>query len=122
MLCEDTQGIVAYDEAGAIQAISAFDSFTVDACSVHLAIDNPIVLRHGFLTELAYHIFVTCNRKRIFGLVPSNNKKARKLDEHIGFKEVARIPDAVREGVDYIVYRMDKEACRWLPQELREAA
>jgi hypothetical protein len=54
--------------------------------------------------------------------VPSNNEKALKLDRHIGFKEVARIPNAVAEGVDYIVMCMEKSECRWLPEELREAA
>ena len=104
-----------------IQAIAVFDSFTVDACSVHFAIDNPFVIKHGFLNEIARHLFIQCGRKRIFGLVPSNNEKALKLDKHIGMEEVARIPDAVKEGVDYIVMRMDKESCRWIEQN-KEAA
>ena len=118
--CEDSQGLVAYDN-DIIQAIAVFDSFTVDACSVHFAIDNPFVIKHGFLNEIARHLFIQCGRKRIFGLVPSNNEKALKLDKHIGMEEVARIPDAVKEGVDYIVMRMDKESCRWIEQN-KEAA
>ena len=121
ILCEDSQGIVAYDERG-IQAIAAFDSFTVDACNVHFAIANPYVIRHGFLHEIARHLFIQCNRKRIFGLVPSTNKKALKLDKHIGMEEVATIPDALADGIDYVVLRMNRKDCRWLPEELREAA
>lgn len=120
--CEDTQGIVAYDENGSIQACVVLDSFTVDACSAHIAIDNPFVIRHGFLHEVARHVFIACNRKRLFGLVPANNEKALKLDLHMGFEEVARIPDAYASGVDYIVIRMERQNCRWLPQEVREAA
>ena len=101
--CADSQGIVAYDKKGVVHGVCVLDSFTVDACSVHLAIDNPFVIRHGFLNEIALHAFITCGRKRLFGLVPSTNEKARKLDEHIGM-------------------RLDKADCRWLPQELREAA
>jgi hypothetical protein len=119
--CEDSQGIVAIDETGRIHAIAAFDSFTVDACNVHMAIDNPFVLRHGFLNEIGRHLFHACGRKRIFGLVPANNKKALKLDKHIGMHEVARVPDAVAEGIDYIVMRMDKADCRWIEQ-LEEVA
>ena len=119
--CEDTQGIVAYDGRG-IQAIAVFDSFTVDACNVHFAIHNPFVIRSGFLVQIAIHLFVTCGRNRIFGLVPSTNKKALKLDTHIGMKEVTRVPDALAKGVDYVVLRMNKDECRWLPEELREAA
>ena len=119
--CEDTQGIVAFDDSG-IAAVAVLDSFTVDGCSVHFAIDRPIVIRSGFLNEIARHAFVSCNRKRIFGLVPSNNAKALKLDKHIGFTEVARVPNALAEGVDYIVMVMERKDCRWLPEQLREAA
>jgi hypothetical protein len=57
--CEDSQGIVAYDDKDEIQAVAVFDSFTVDACSVHFAIDNPMVIRSGFLNEIARHAFIT---------------------------------------------------------------
>ena len=119
--CEDSQGLVVYDN-DIIKAIAVFDSFTVDACSVHFAIDDPLVIKHGFLNEIARHLFIQCGRKRIFGLVPSNNEKALKLDKHIGMEEVARIPHAMSEGVDYVVLCMTKEQCRWLPQEVKEEA
>jgi len=120
--CADSQGIVAYDKRG-IQAICIADSFTVDACSVHFAIDSPFVIRAGFFNEICRHLFIACGRKRIFGLVPAHNEKALKLDLHIGFREVARIPDAYAEGIDYIVIRMDRDDCRWLDKEQqREAA
>jgi len=120
--CEDSQGIVAYDDEYNILAVVVADSFTVDACCVHIAVDNPFVMRHGFLEEVARHLFVTCGRKRLFGMVPENNKKALKLDAHLGFTEVARVPDAVAEGVAYVIMRLEKQDCRYLPQEFREAA
>jgi hypothetical protein len=111
--CQDSQGIVAFDERG-IAAICVADSFTVDACQVHFAIDRPLVIKHGFLHEIARHLFTVCGRKRIFGLVPANNKKALKLDTHIGFVEVTRVPDGYAEGIDYVVLRMDRETTPWL--------
>lgn len=122
IMCEDTQGLVVYGDTDEIQAMAVFDSFTVDSCTVHWAVANPMVLRNGFLQEIARHLFVTCGRTRIFGLVPSNNEKALKFDLHVGMREVARIPDAVRTGVDYIVLCMTKQECRWLPDDIREAA
>ena len=119
--CEDSQGIVAY-RGDEIQAVAVFDSFGPDNCNVHWAIGNPMVLRHGFIQEIVHHAFVTCKRERIFGLVPSNNKRALKLDLHIGMREVARIPHAMGEGVDYIVMTMTKADCRWLAEEFKEAA
>ena len=121
--CEDTQGIVAVDRGGDILAVCVADSFSPDSCNVHMAIDNPHVIRRGFLSEIARHLFVTCGRSHIFGLVPSTNQKALKFDKHIGFEEVCRIPDGVGTGVDYIVLRMDKATCPWLNEEQkREAA
>ena len=120
--CEDTQGILAYNEQGIIQAAAIFDSFSPDGCNVHWAIENPMVMRHKFLQEIALHLFVTCGRKRIFGLVAATNEKALKFDKHVGMREIARIPHAMGEGIDYIVMTMTKAECRWLPEELREAA
>jgi hypothetical protein len=58
----------------------------------------------------------------MFGLVPDNNEKALKLDKHIGFHEVARVPDAICDGVGYIVMRLDKENCRWRTNYEKRAA
>ena len=120
--CEDSQGLVVRQEDGVIAAMAVFDSFSPDGCSAHWAIENPMVLRHGFVQEVARHLFVTCKRQRIFGLVPSNNKKALKFARHIGMREVARIPHAMGEGIDYIVMTMTREECRWLADEFKEAA
>ena len=120
--CQDTEGIVAYDGTGKIAAVVVFDSFTVDACSVHFAIDNPMVIRRGLISEACHYAFVQRGKKKMFGLVPDNKEKVLRLDEKLGFYEVTRIPDALQDGVGYIVLRMDRADCRWIPQELREAA
>ena len=119
--CEDSQGIVAWKD-NEIRAVVVADQFKSDTCSVHIAIDDPMCVRAGFLSEVAYHLFVVCGRRAIFGTVPSKNAKALKFDEHIGFKEVARISGVFGEGEDCVVMEMSREDCRWLPEELREAA
>lgn len=124
--CEDSQGVVAYDDNG-IAAVCVADCFTAENCQVHVAIRNPMVIRRGFLHEVFRHLFVTCKRVAVFGGVPSDNAKALKWDAHIGFKEVRRIPDFYARGVDCIVFRMDREDCRWLvtdaaPAQQMEAA
>jgi hypothetical protein len=120
--CADSQGIVSYDERG-IQAVAVIDGINSDSCNVHLAIDNPLVIRAGFIHEVCRHIFETLGKARFFGLVPANNEKALKFDKHIGLTEVSRIPDGYATGVDYIVLRMDKEDCRWIDhKKLEEAA
>lgn len=118
--CADSQGIVAYN-GDQIVACCVADSFTRHGCNVHIAVDNPLVLRHGFLQEVSRHLYDTCGRHRLFGLVPATNEKALKFDQHIGFSEIARIPDGFADGVDYVVLCMEREQCRWL-DDVREAA
>ena len=119
--CEDSQGIVAYDKNDRIVACFVADNFTPDGCNVHVTIANPLAIKYGFLHEAAKHLFITCNRTKIFGLVPATNKKALKLDTHIGFREVARVPDGYEEGVDCIILRMDRATCPWLNEQKRAA-
>lgn len=122
ILCEDSEAIIAVDDEGEIAAMVVFDTWTPSSVNVHMAVENPMAIKHGIFEQVAIHAYVTRGKKRLFGLVPSNNFKAMKLDMHIGFQEVARVPDAVDDGVDYVIMRLDKEDCRWLPKEHREAA
>lgn len=119
--CEDMQGIVAFGPKG-IEGIVVFDTWTPVAVNVHFAIENPFCIRAGLFREVAIHAFAVCGRDRMFGLVPSNNEKALSVDRKIGFTEVARIKDTMGEGIDTIVMRLDREDCRYLPDEMREAA
>ena len=74
------------------------------------------------LEEFCYYVFVTCGKEQMIGVVPATNEKALKFDKHIGFKEVVRIPDGFDHGVDYVVMTYLKSECKYIPQELREAA
>jgi RimJ/RimL family protein N-acetyltransferase len=120
--CADSQGIVAYDERG-IQAVAVIDGINSDSCNVHWAIDDPFVLRHGFMHEVCRHIFSMLGKERFFGAIPADNEKSLKFARNVGAREVSRIPDGYSTGVDYIVYRMDKEGCRWINhKKLEEVA
>ena len=113
LCCEDSQGLVAYQAPGVIAACCVLDGFTAHSCNAHLAIDNPLAIRAGFLTEVFQHAFGVCGLQRMFGLVTGDNKKALKFNLKIGFTEVTRIPDGFKTGVDYVVVRMDRDNCRW---------
>lgn len=124
ILQADTVGLLVYDDRGNVAAGVIFDTFTRDSCNVHLAIQNPMVLRHGLLQRIAEYAYVTRGKKRIFGLVPTPNLKAIRLNKHIGFHVVTNIPDAIADGVGYTIMRLDREDCRWLEarHQMEEAA
>ena len=117
--CEDTKGIAAIND-GKIVAISVFDSWTVNSCMIHIWIDNPLVLKHGFAEEIFEYLFSDVSgREVVIGCTPANNEKALKFIKHIGFKEIGRIPDGYERGVDFVLTTMRKETCRWLKPRLR---
>jgi len=120
LLCEDTCGIIALGDTGEIMAAAVFDNFTNSSCMTHLAIDNPIVIRSGFLTEVANYLFHTRGRIVIFGTTPSDNKRALKFNKHMGWTEIYRVKDAYDVGVDYVVQEIRKEDCKWLLDEPSE--
>lgn len=118
--CEDSVGLMAYDDSGIAGACIA-DSFTVTTCIVHLGVKNPLILKHGFLEEIANYLFLARDRHKVIGIVPSDNAKALKLNKHIGFEEVARLRDFYDIGVDYVILELTRDKCRWLNQERRAA-
>lgn len=115
-------GVACEDEDGVIWAVCILDNWTPNSVESHLCIDNPMCLRHGFLEEIARFVYHVSGRKMVMGIVPSNNKRALRLNAHIGFTEVARIPDGYEDGVDLVVLQLLKENCRWLNARTRKAA
>jgi len=118
LLVEPYWGIVAYDNNGKI--CSGFVSYEYgnDSCRVHLAIDNPAVIRRGFLTECLEYVFLTRGVKRIFGMVESSNHKALKFNHHIGFRAVSVIPEWDKDGTSHVIMRMDNP---WVKEVLKAA-
>ncbi len=119
--CEDTTGYIALRERKIVAAV-AFDSWTPNSCSMHFAIEDPFVLRHGLL-ELAFDfVFHHADRGIVYGMAPANNKQVLRFGKHIGFKELYRLKDGHEKGVDYIIHEIRKENCRWLRPECQQAA
>lgn len=121
--CEDTKGILAIDkESNAPVAVCVMDGWSHTSVQIHIAIGRKMVLRHGFLEEIADYVFNQCGRELMIGLVPGNNEAALKLDRHIGFTETYRVKDGFDRGVDYVVMEMRREDCRWLNDGWQESA
>ena len=116
--CADSKGIVAIDN-GKIMAVTIFDSWTDNSCMIHIWIEHPIVLKHGYAEEVFDFVFNTGGREVIIGVTPENNPKALKFIKHIGFEEVGRIEDGHERGVDFILTTMRKESCKWIKPRLK---
>lgn len=123
-MTESTTGIVAYcPDTQETLAVFLAEDWTQTAVSVHQVIMKTMVLRHGWLEEIANFIFTKAGRKKMFAVVPDNNAKAISLNEKIGFTQVARLEDAYAEGVDYIVMELKRENCPyWVQPALRKVS
>lgn len=123
-LTESTTGIVAFDKDTAeTLAVFMAENWTATSVSVHQVILNSMVLRHGWLEEIANYIFTQAGRKKMYAVVPDGHTKALSLNEKIGFQQVARLDDAVDEGIDYLVLELKRENCPyWVQPALQKVS
>lgn len=121
VLCQDTDGIVAV-RGDQLLAAAIFDSFSANSCLAHIVVKDPMVLRHGFLETGFRFVFEFKNRGLMTGLTPADNEAALRFNKKIGFREVYRIPEGYRVGIDYVLQEMRKDECRWLRPIKQRAA
>lgn len=120
-----TKGIIAVRENddGTTQQVAAalFDGWTHTAVCVHWWMDTPMVIRHGFFTEIANYVFDECGKDVMIGIIPSNSKKSLNLALKLGFEEVGRVKNGYDVGVDQIILEGRIEnASRWFKPKLND--
>jgi RimJ/RimL family protein N-acetyltransferase len=71
-------------------------------------------LTRDYLRACFAYPFLICGLKRVSGYVDACNKAARRFDEHLGFREEARLRAAAADGGDVILYVMWRDECRFL--------
>ena len=112
---EDTSGMMAIDlDKNETVGAVIFDNWTPNSVTAHIMFTTPMVLRHGFLEEAFNFVFNTCDRKYVLGIVKSDNEKAQKFDENMGFVEQFRLKDGHCDGTDIIYYAMHRDDCKFL--------
>lgn len=114
------QKCIGLERNGKLIAGSMYDWFNGSSIYMHVAGEGNWA-DYNFLWFSFYYPFEQLKAKVIIGLVPQSNLKARKFDEHLGFKLHSRIPDGHPDG-DLLIYIMRREDCRWLLREARHAS
>ena len=118
--CQDTKGVVALSLDGVMQAACVMDTWSHNACQIHMYIKNPMVIRHGFFEEVCNFVFGDdSGRELLIGVTPADNAKALKFNRHVGMVENHRIKDGYAKGIDYVITTMRKEHCRWIEQPVQ---
>jgi hypothetical protein len=109
----DSRGFVAINAAGKPLGALMFESFTPTMCMVHIAIDNPLILRHGFLEEGFGYAYNYRDVKCLRAMLPENREKCIKFIKHLGFEEETRLEHGFQSGIDFVYYKLHKHDCRW---------
>lgn len=105
---------IGLEKDGELVAGVVFDSYVEGArCCMHVAGEGRTWLNREFLWFCFQYAFVQMGCKVVVGLVNSDNDDALRFDRHLGFEEVARIPDGAGD-CDLVVLAMQRKKCRWL--------
>ena len=92
-----------------------YDGYTNNNIFMHVAGTDGIQwATKSFVKAVFGYPFKQLNCKRVSGWVDVSNEKARRLDEHLGFKKEAVLEGVARDGGDVIIYRMWKHECRFI--------
>jgi RimJ/RimL family protein N-acetyltransferase len=69
-------------------------------------------LVRAYLRACFAYPFAVCGVQRVSGYVNASNALARRFNEHLGFRQEARLAGAAPDGGDVIVYVMWKQECK----------
>lgn len=69
-------------------------------------------LVRDYLRACFAYPFAVCGVDRVSGYVNESNAPARRFNEHLGFREEARLRGAAPDGGDVIIFAMWRQDCR----------
>jgi RimJ/RimL family protein N-acetyltransferase len=97
-----------------------YDYWNGSSIYMHVAASGRNWLDREYLHACFDYPFRQLGAKVVIGLVPETNARARRFDEHLGFKLTATIPDGHPEG-SLLIYTLRREDCRWVRSEHGQA-
>ena len=100
---------------GDLVAGAVYEGFNGHNIWVHLAaVPGARWMTREYLRKCFAYPFELCGVDRLSGYVDASNHAARRLNEHFGYKEEARLRGAAPDGGDVIIYVMWRDQCRFL--------
>jgi RimJ/RimL family protein N-acetyltransferase len=106
------QCIGRLNAAGNIMGVVGYDGYNGASVQMHVAGDGNWMSRELLWVAFDYP-FNVMNCNVVLGLIPSGNKQALALNEHLGFQIDTVLPHAHPDGA-LVVMAMYRDACRWL--------
>ncbi len=104
---------IGLERDGKLIAGVKFDNWNRRSICMHVAASGSGWMTREYLWYCFHYPFVEVGAHKILGLVAESNERARRFDEHLGFKLEYSIADAHPDGA-LLVYSMTKAQCRFL--------
>lgn len=110
-----TEGMcIGLEQDGRLLAAVLYDGYLGRSMRMHVAAESPRWLVHREFLQVAFgYPFRQLGCEVVIGLVSSDNARAIRVDEWLGFTRHTVIPKASETG-DLIVYTLYKDQCRFL--------
>ena len=84
---------------------------------MHLALDDPRIMRRTFAKQVFEYCFYTCKCVRVTAMTKPSNTRCRRLIESAGFKQEGVVRKVIREGMKYhnaVLYGLLRNECKYL--------
>lgn len=105
--------VIGLRRGGELVAGVAYEGFNGQNMWIHVAaMPGARWLVRDYLRACFAYPFLVCGVRRLSGYVNESNAAARRFNEHLGFREEARLHGAAPDGGDVILMVMWKEECR----------
>jgi len=96
-----------------VKAVVVYCGFFGKSCAIHVTGVGSHWITKDFLKAVFDYPFKQWKLRVIIGTVAGSNRKSLKLSRHLGFREVAVIPDAHDDG-DLVIFEMRPTDCRFI--------
>jgi L-amino acid N-acyltransferase YncA len=98
---------------GKLRACVVYCNFQGKSCQTHICSTGKHWMSKEYLWAMFDYPFEKLGLKVILAVIAGSNEKSLKLSRKLGFKDVAKIPDAHDDG-DLVILTMRPDECRWL--------
>lgn len=106
---------VALADEKAVYAAVLYDHWTYNSVNVHVYSQGPAHLfNKEFVREIFKYPFEDSGRGVLLAVTPGDAKESLAVSRVLGFKEVYRIRDGWKVGIDMVIKEMRKDQCRYL--------
>lgn len=106
---------IGWAEDDKLVIVAAFNGFVGKLAQIHIAAAPGWHFAPRSMLQIVFdYAFNQAGLEMLIGVVNSQNERAMRLDLHLGFKEILRLPGMHTDGGDLVVLAMKKSECKYL--------